>query len=213
MRVIRDRADTVAADRERTRAMVARAAETGESALRVWTPPCQVAFGRRDSRLEGYDRARSAAERRGYPTIERDTGGRAVAFTGSTVAFVRADPDVARTAIRPRYSRAIDGLADALATLGVDASRGEPEATFCPGTHSLQAGGKLAGLAQRIRQDVAVTAGLVVVRDHAAVASVLGPVYDALGVPFDPATVGSVAAAGGDGDPQHVASTIVTAIS
>ena len=86
------------------------------------------------------------------------------------------------------------------ATVGVDASEGEPPDSFCPGTHSLQADGKVVGIAQRVRQDVALTAGLVVVRDHDAVAAVLSPVYDALGVPFDPASVGSVARAGGTVD-------------
>jgi len=33
---------------------------------------------------------------------------------------------------------------------------------------------------------------------------VLDPVYDALGVPFDPDTVGSVSTAGGPDDPERV---------
>ncbi|MFC7132909.1 MULTISPECIES: lipoyl protein ligase domain-containing protein [Salinibaculum] len=211
MRVIRGRAGNVDADHDRTGAMVQRAVETGEPALRVWTPHRQVAFGRRDARTEGYDSARAAADRGGYPPVERDVGGRAVAFTGSTLAVVHADPGANRTAIQSRYEAATARYRRAFDSLGVDVRRGEPDASFCPGIHSLQATGKLAGLAQRVRRDVAVTAGVVVVRDDAAIADVLAPVYDALDVPFDPETVDSVAAAGGPSDPEAVADAIVDA--
>ncbi|PSQ61086.1 MAG: lipoate--protein ligase, partial [Halobacteriales archaeon SW_9_67_25] len=92
MRVLRGRARSVGGDRERTDRMVERAAETGEPALRVWTPHRHVAFGRRDTNADGYDRARDIAREQGYPSIERRVGGRAVAYTGSTVAFSRAIP-------------------------------------------------------------------------------------------------------------------------
>ncbi len=213
MRVLRDRAETIAADNERTAALVKQATKSGEPALRVWTPHQHVAFGRRDARTEGYDRARRYAERHGYPAIEREVGGRAVAFTGSTIAVVHAMPDADRTAIQSRYERASDRLRDALTSLGVDAREGEPDRSFCPGTHSLQAGGKLAGLAQRVHQSVALTSAVVLVRDHDAVAEVLGPVYDELGVPFDPDTVGSVARAGGPTDPERVCDALVDAFS
>ena len=211
MRVFRGRADTIAADHERTDAVVAEAVERGEPALRVWTPHQQVAFGRRDARTDGYADATAAAERRDYPAVERDVGGRAVAFTGSTLAVVHADPGADRTAIQARYDRTAECVSRALTRVGVDATDGEPPDSFCPGTHSLQANGKLAGLAQRVRSDVAITAGVVLVADHDAVATVLSPVYDALGVPFDPGSVGSVARAGGPADPQRVADVLVDA--
>ena len=62
---------------------------------------------------------------------------------------------------------------------------------FCPGAHSLRADGKLVGIAQRVRQDVAFTAGIAVVRDHGPIGNVLSPVYDALGVPFHPESGGA----------------------
>ena len=173
------------------------------------TPPRQVAFGRRDTRLEGYERARWHARQHGYPPVERSTGGRAVAFTGLTVAAVRATPaDATRTGVSDRYEDAIERFGAALARLDVDAEPGEPDASFCPGTHSLQTRGKLVGLAQRVRGDVAVLAGVVVVRDREEMGAVLDPVYEALGVPFDPASVGSVAAAGGPVDPQETVDTL-----
>lgn len=213
MRVLRGRAESVEADRERTDRIVDRAVETGEPALRVWTPHRHVAFGRRDANAKGYDRARTLAREQGYPPVERRVGGRAVAYTGSTVAFSRAIPGADRTAIDARYDDAIERVQDALATLGIDVREGEPDGAFCPGTHSLQARGKIAGLAQRVRRDVAVVGGIVVVCDHEAIASVLSPVYDALGVPFAPDAAGSVAHAGGPADPDVVCRALVDAIA
>jgi octanoyl-[GcvH]:protein N-octanoyltransferase len=209
VRVVYGREATPGADYATTQRLADRAAESGESALRVWTPHRQLAFGRRDARAGGYERARDAAERYGYPPVERRVGGRAVAYTGSTLAVVHAIPGAERTAIESRYAAATERLARALATLGVDATDGEPDDSFCPGAHSLQAGGKLAGVAQHVRSDVALVAGIVVVRDRGPIADVLGPVYGALGVPFDPESVGSVAAAGGPADPATVRDAIV----
>lgn len=194
MRVLRGRLDDVDADHERTLAIVDRVAETGEPAVRVWRPPRQVAFGRRDRRAEGYERARAAARDRGYPVTEREVGGRAVAFTGETLAVALAEPvtEDHRTGIGDRYERVTGAVRRALADRGVDAERGEPPDSFCPGSHSLRVDGeKVAGFAQRVRTDVALVAGLLVA-DRDAVAAVLTPVYDALDVPFDPESVASV---------------------
>ena len=218
MRVYRGRADTIADDRAVSGRVVERVAASREPAVRVWQPHRQVAFGRRDAGADGYDRARESARERGFPPVERDVGGRAVAYTGSTVAFARVLPiDDPRSGLGDRYDAAIAALLDALAELAVDATEGEPPDAFCPGTHSLQAtaGGrarKLAGLAQRVHDDAAVVAGVVLVADHGAVAEVLEPVYDALGVAFDPGTVGSVALAGGSDDPAVVAAAIEDAL-
>lgn len=211
MRVLRERGPSVAADRERTERMVDRAADTGEPAVRVWTPHRHVAFGRRDAAADEYDRARAIASERGFPPVERRVGGRAVAYTGSTVAVSHALPGADRTAIDARYEAATERLEGALASLGVDPESGEPEGAFCPGTHSLQARGKIAGLAQRVRSDVTVVGAVVVVRDHEAIADVLAPVYDLLGVPFEREAVGSLARAGGTDDPEAVRGALVDA--
>lgn len=198
------------ADRAVTRGLAAEAAADGVPALRVWTPPPQVAFGRRDVAAAGYDRARRRAHERGYPPYERSVGGRAVVHTGTTVAVAHVVPDPDRVGIDDRYETATRTLRDAIATLGVDALPGEPEGAFCPGTHSLQRDGKLAGLAQRVRADRALVGGYVVVtsRDEAAVADVLVPVYGALDVTFDPDAVGSVEGAGGHGDVEAAVAAV-----
>jgi lipoate-protein ligase A len=211
--VLRGRRAEPGPDRTVTRDLASRVARTGEPAVRVWYPPCQVVFGRRDRAADGYERAKRAAESRGYPTTVRETGGRAVAFTGDVLALARAESvDAAVTGTDERYERALADLESALAELGVAAERGEPPDSFCPGTRSLSAGGKLVGLAQRVRAEVAVVGGLVVVRDGAAIAAVLDPVYEALDLPFDPASAGSLDGAGGETDRDGARATVEDAL-
>ena len=211
MRVFDGRTADIEADRERTRAMFAFTKETGEPAVRAWVPHRQVAFGRRDARAAGYERAKSAAEERDFPAVERSVGGRAVAYTGSTVAFARAEPTDGRE-IQQRYARTTDDLQSAFRRLGVEARPGEPPDSFCPGSHSLQADGKIAGLAQRVTGEGALVAGIVLTRDADEIAGVLDPVYTALDVPFDPGSVGSIERAGGESEPATVADEIESAL-
>lgn len=220
MIVRRGRGDTLEADRERTRRLVevvresATGSGAGEGGLRVWTPPAHVSFGRRDANAEGFDRACEVVAEMGLPTTVRPSGGRAVVHTESTLAVVLATPaDGDRTGIQSRYERALDGLRSALAECDVDAERGEPAHSFCPGSHSLQVDGrKVAGLAQRVRRDVATLTGIVVVRDEAVVSEAIAPVYGALDVPFDREAVGSVATAGGPSAPANVGDGVADAL-
>ena len=213
MRIVRGRASDIEADRAVTDALREDAAETDEDVVRAWAPHRQVAFGRRDARADGYAHACRAADERDYPAYERDVGGRAVAYTGNTVAFVRLEPiEDVRQGLDARYDATLAAVRRGLEVVGVAAERGEPPDAFCPGCHSLSANGKLVGLAQRVSAGVAQVAGVVVVRDHGPIADVLTGVYDALGVPFDPDSVGSVARAGGDGDPTAVARAIESAL-
>lgn len=207
MRALRGRAETIEADRAVTRDVVENTRDTGEPAVRVWTPHKQVAFGRRDTRSEGYETAQAAAEEHGFPTYERGVGGRAVAYTGNTVAFARTEPiEDIREGMQDRYSSATTDLQVALSRLGVHASPGEPPDSFCPGSHSLQIRdtGKIVGIAQRIQRGVALVAGIVVVCDHGSIVSVLADVYAPLDVPFDPDSVGSIESAESDTDPEQV---------
>ncbi len=212
--VFRGRAGTIEADRAATGRLFAAAAD-GERAVRVWTPPRQLAFGRRDANRRGYDRARTVARDRGFPPVERRVGGRAVAYDGeTTLAFARAEPIAdPRRGADDRYERLIADVVDALVEFGVAVERGEPANAFCPGSHSLQAGGgKIAGIAQRVRSDVALVSGVVIVDGRRELAAVLEPVYDALDVAFDPGSVGSVAAAGGPAAPDRLRESIEDAL-
>ncbi|ODR83102.1 lipoate--protein ligase [Haladaptatus sp. W1] len=209
MRVLRGRAETRDDDRQVTAAMLTETAETGEAAVRVWTPHRQIAFGRRDARAEKYDVAKSVARSCDFEPLERSVGGRAVAYTGTTVAFATTVPlEDMRTGMEERYAETTETLQRAFWRLGVPAQRGEPSQSFCPGDYSLQWKGKIAGIAQRVRTGAALVSGVVVVDDHEEIAAVLDPIYAALDVPFNPDSVGSVAKAGGNGDPKEVAETI-----
>lgn len=209
MRVLRGRADDPEADRERSAAMLEHTAATGERVVRVWTPHRQVAFGRRDASRDGYEVAAAAARLQGFPPHERRVGGRAVAYTGSTVAFARTEPvEDVRQGLDERYDDVATAVQRACWRLGVPAQRGEPPESFCPGDHSLQHRGKLAGIAQRVTVDAALTSGCVVVDDHEEIAAVLEEVYDAIDVPFDPDSVGSFERSGGETDPTVVGRTI-----
>lgn len=210
MRIVRGSASDVARDRRITASIADLASDTAEPVLRVWTPPRHLAFGRRDATAEGYDRARRIAAESGYEPIERSVGGTAVAYTGRTVAFGYAEPTDGRNGIDRRYRRTTATLADALRDIGATISRGEPDRSFCPGRHSLQGAGKVAGIAQRVRRDSALVGGCVVVlrSDCAAIAEILEPIYDAIDRPFDPESVGSVEAAGGTDGVEAVKNAI-----
>jgi len=210
MRVLSGRADTVAADHALTRSLLDAPVQP---TVRVWRPARHVAFGPRDVRAAGYERAREVAWQRGYAVHERSTGGRAVAYTGTTICFAHVDTVAdERVGLTDRYDRVTECLSTALTRVGVDIEHGEPADAFCPGSYSLSAGGKLAGVAQRIRQNAALTAGIVIPRDRDELASILNPVYQALDIPFDPDTVGSVRRAGSDATPETLREAITDAL-
>jgi lipoate-protein ligase A len=215
VRIIRGRAADPAADREVTRGALSRTAATGRPAVRAWVPHRQVAFGARDARTPGYERARRTARRRGYAAVERTVGGRAAAYPGRTVAFAHAVPlDDPRAGLRDRYDDAVATVVGTLRRLGARVEPGEPPSSFCPGEHSVAAvdGGKVAGVAQRVTGGGALVAGCVVVADRVRQRAVLRPVYRALGVPFDPGSVGDVATAGGPDDADRVARALEAAL-
>jgi len=210
MRVLYGRASSLAADHAVTDSLLS---ESTEPAIRVWHPYRHVAFGPRDVRADGYEQACDAARALAYEIRERSVGGRAVAYTGTTVCFAHVDTvSDERAGLTDRYERIIDQLWLALDAVGVDADRGEPKGAFCPGSHSLSATGKLVGCAQRVRRNAALTAGVVVPCDRAALIDVLEPVYTHLDVPFDPDAVGSVRRAGSSASPEEVRTAVEEAL-
>ena len=200
-------------DRRRADTLLERAA-AGEAVTSVWVPSRQLAFGRRDRRREGYDRAVTAARERGFPPTERRVGGRAVALDGTTTVALLSGGPRTSASIAERYETALERLESALASLGVQTERGEPAGAFCPGGCSLSvADGKVAGLAQRVTAEATLVGGVVVVANGEELAAVLEAVYGHLEVPFDPSTLGSVAGAGGPADPTAVVEAIERAFA
>jgi lipoate-protein ligase A len=163
--------------------------------LRLHRPAAIVAFGPRDLVEPGAPAAMAAARARGFAAVERLAGGRAAVFHQGTVAFSWAIPDPSpREGIRARFDELAGIVAEALGSLGVDARIGEVPGEYCPGEHSVNARGqrKLMGVGQRVVARAAHVGGVVVVSGADRVRDVLVPVYAALGLPWDPATVGSV---------------------
>jgi len=214
MRVVRGQAASEDEDRAATRRLVESVGESGEPAVRVWQPTRQVAFGRRDAQRDGYEAARDAARDHGFAPVERSVGGRAVAYTGTTVAFARVEPvEDIRTGLGERYESLASDVQRACWRLSVPVQRGEPANSFCPGAHSLQYEGKLAGIAQRITSTAALVSGVLVVDGHDEIAAVLDDIYGALDVPFDPDTVGSLERGGGETQSARVLGELEAALA
>ena len=108
--------------------------------------------------------------------------------------LVVAHPDP-RAGHRERFAAAGACLAGGLRALGVDARVGRVPGEYCPGDHSVNAGGrtKLVGTAQRITRYGYLFSAVVLVRDPEPVRAVLAAAYPQLGLEWDPATVGCVA--------------------
>jgi octanoyl-[GcvH]:protein N-octanoyltransferase len=163
--------------------------------LRLHRPSDVVAFGPRDRVAPGFPRAVTAAREHGFASIERLAGGRAAVFHEGTIAFSWAIPDPsAREGIRGRFDEIAGIMVEALHSLGVDARIGEVPGEYCPGEHSVNARGrtKLVGVGQRIVKDAAHVGGVMVVTGADRVRGVLVPVYEALGLDWDPETTGSI---------------------
>jgi octanoyl-[GcvH]:protein N-octanoyltransferase len=154
-----------------------------------------VAFGPRDRVEPRFAEAVAAAGRHGFAAVERLAGGRAAVFHEGTIAFSWAIPDpAAREGIRPRFELLADIMVEAIRSLGIDARVGEVPGEYCPGEHSVNARGrtKLMGVGQRVVAGAAHVGGVVVVSGTDRVREVLLSVYAALGLDWDPATVGSL---------------------
>jgi lipoate-protein ligase A len=163
--------------------------------LRLHHPGPILAFSRQDRASPGFAAAVRAAREAGFEPVLRLAGGRAAVFHERTLACSWAVPDprpAART--MERFRELAELLAAALDGLGVDARVGEVPGEYCPGAWSVNAGGrtKLVGMGQRLIAGAAHRGAVVVVGGSDRIRDVLGPVNDALGLAWDPATAGSI---------------------
>jgi octanoyl-[GcvH]:protein N-octanoyltransferase len=175
-----------------------------------------LAFGRRDAAGDGFAAAVGAARKAGFEPIVRLAGGRAALYHEGTIALSVAIPDprpAART--HARFEWLAETCAGALRRLGVDARVGEVPGEYCPGAWSVNAAGrsKLVGVGQRIISGGAHLGVVIVVRDSGLVREALVPVYEALGLAWDPFTAGSVEDELGTGDLATVEESILRELS
>lgn len=184
--------------------------------LRLSRPPRVVAFGPRDRVAPRFADAVAAARERGFHSVLRLAGGRAAVFHEGTIALSWAVPDAApRDGIRARFEAAAGIVTEALRDVGLEARVGEVPGEYCPGEHSVNAGGrtKVAGLGQRVVAGAAHVGGVVVVAGSGRVRDVLLPVYEALDLEWDPATAGSVEDEVADATWEGVESAIIHAFA
>jgi octanoyl-[GcvH]:protein N-octanoyltransferase len=175
-----------------------------------------LAFGRHDAASRGFEDAVRAARATGFEPIVRLAGGRAAVYHEGTIAMSRAIADprpAART--HARFEELAELLATALRTLGVDARVGEVPGEYCPGAWSVNARGrsKLVGIGQRIIAGGAHLGVVIVVRESDLVREALVPVYDALGLEWDPGTAGSVEDELGTADLASVEDAILSELA
>ena len=164
-------------------------------ALRLHRPGDVVAFSVLDRARAGFDDAVAAARGAGFGAVLRLAGGRAAVFHAETLAFAWCIPDAdPRSGIGQRFDETSAIVVEALQSLGVDARVGEVPGEYCPGAHSVNAGGrlKLMGVGQRIVRGSAHVGGVLVVGRSDRVREALMPVYAAMDFPWAPETVGAV---------------------
>lgn len=179
---------------------VLRRASRGEigATLRVYRASTGVvAFGRRDTSRPGFADAAAGCRAAGFTPVVRAAGGRAVAHTRDALVVDHVSPDpLSPGGIDGRFRDFGEMFAGVLRGLGVDARVGEVPGEYCPGAHSVNARGavKLVGTAQRVVRNAWLFSSVVIFDGAAELGPLLSRVYDALGLPFDPASVGAVRA-------------------
>jgi octanoyl-[GcvH]:protein N-octanoyltransferase len=162
--------------------------------LRLARPGRVVAFAKRDALAPGYAEAVGAARAAGFGSVMRLAGGRAAVFHEGTLELAHAVPDPdPRPGIHRRFEAEASLIAEGLRSLGVDARVGEVPGEYCPGRWSVNEAGrrKLAGIGQRVIHGGAHVGTVVVAEDSQSIRVVLEPVYAALELDWDPATVGA----------------------
>ena len=156
-----------------------------------------VAFAKRDVLARRYADAVAAARAQGFGAIVRLAGGRAAVFHGGTLelAHAVAEPDP-RAGIRARFEATAELIARALRRLGADARVGEVPGEYCPGRWSVNAGRRAQAGGRRPARDRRRRA-----RGHGdrgrgrrgRARACSSRSTAALGLDWDPATVGAVA--------------------
>ncbi|HYN53003.1 MAG TPA: hypothetical protein VES62_18930, partial [Thermoleophilaceae bacterium] len=163
--------------------------------VRIARPGAVVAFAKRDALAPGYARAVTAAAVEGFGAVLRLAGGRAAVFHEGTLEVAHAAPATdPRAGIHERFEAEATLICRSLERLGVDARVGEVAGEYCPGRWSVNAAGarKLVGIGQRVVAGGSHTGSVIVVEGGDRVRRVLGPVYSALSLGWDPNTVGAV---------------------
>ena len=185
---------TAAADQALSRSLLDRVAhEELDGALRIWKPVPVLALSRLDELRDGAAVARELASAAGFEAITRISGGHAVVLGNGSLCVGIAEAAATFERTRDRYERLTAAVIDALQAVGIDAEQGELEGEWCPGAWSVRSGGvKLAGLAQRAIKGGGWAEAVIELAPDPTARDLLGQVYEALELPLDQTTIGSV---------------------
>jgi octanoyl-[GcvH]:protein N-octanoyltransferase len=171
------------------------AAGRREPVLRVFRPGAAVAFGRLDALRPGFALACERARELGFTPLVRSVGGHAAVYDERSlvVEHLTREADVT-AALQERFAAQAELVRDVLVRAGADARIGELRGEYCPGAHSINAGGriKVAGIAQRLIRHGSLTSAVIVVGGGDTVRAAVTAVYGALGLDVDPATAGAL---------------------
>jgi len=172
-------------------ALMLAAGASGAEALRVWTPPAALSFGRLDLLAPRAAGAIAAARGAGLEPVRRLAGGRAAAIGAGTACLGWASAAAQLEDMRYEITAAV--LLDALGRLGVAARIGELAGEWCPGAWSVLVGEKkVGGLAQRVARGGAWAEAVVIVDGAKELAAALDQVQRALGIDWAPGTMGAL---------------------
>jgi lipoate-protein ligase A len=158
----------------REAAWLAQVAASGRPTAQLWRAPAGFVVPRSYERLPRFADACAAAAAEGWPVQVRASGGGLVPQGPGVWNLSLAWPGASASpqGTDTIYRALADGLAAALAQLGVEAAAQPVEGSFCDGRFNLAAAGrKLVGTAQAWRR----VAGRPVVLAHAVVVATADP--------------------------------------
>jgi lipoate-protein ligase A len=167
----------------------------GPETLRIYRPRPTLGFSGRDAASPGIAKAVTAARSMGFDPVRRGPGGRAAAYHRGALCLdhVGGD-DPGPQQIRSRFLGFGELLTGVLQRVGVNAELGPVPGEYCPGEFSVNDGHghKLVGTAQRLVRGGWLFGTVILVTDPEPVRQVLTNVYAALGLDWEPGTVGAV---------------------
>ena len=175
------------------RARLAGLREGGHAELLISRPRPTAAFSRRDALLPAYGPARAVVAARGFAPVLRPVGGHlAVYDEGALTLHLLAPHADPRSDIRGRFEAFGETMTETLRAGGVDARVGAVPGEYCDGAYSVNLAGrsKLVGTGQRIVRGGYLFSAVVMIDHPGPARAAMREAYRALGMAFDPASVG-----------------------
>ncbi len=203
-------------DMERVRQLLAGVNGSRNGSLRIYRPQPTAAFSPRDTTLPSYTNSAEAMRALGFTPVERRAGGQLAAYDRSTLVIdlVAYHPDP-RPGVIARFQLLAEAIAGVLRSFSIDARVGAVPGEYCPGSYSVNAGGrvKLAGLAQRIGRHGFHLGAVIAVEESGAVRNAIAEAYRILGFSFDPDSFGAIGSKAAGTDFSSLRHALLTAIA